>query len=414
MKITKKVILVLIVLFQFTLLAQLTANEFHIVEQEDSIYYLLTDNTLFKFYSTEESGTFYLTKYIEGNYGSDLSMILNDNYLFLYNSDSIFYYLNNDPLDISFENIFVPGYTITSMHGFGPYFFIRSGNTYKLLKVENGVVTTVEDSLFSHPSQLLVFFTYPFVVIAGDIYKYIEEFDFYLVWQIPMGNVNNGITGNKITSFTWSPIYPYQSYLNTNFIEEPNFPSTHIYNWGSNIPEIRVSGTLIPRKNIYYFLPSKLVITKDAVITYSGSAEDRIVISDYYIFLLNGNELKFSKWNSGSVFYPFTWIDVTSVHSEDKVQKNFLLSQNYPNPFNPTTKIKYTIPNVTLSGVEGSLVTLKVYDVLGREVATLVNEEKHPGVYEVEFNTSELSSGIYFYKLQAENYSSTKKMIYLK
>src|SRR5574338_1315859 len=81
----------------------------------------------------------------------------------------------------------------------------------------------------------------------------------------------------------------------------------------------------------------------------------------------------------------------------------FSLEQNYPNPFNPNTTIKYSIPNVTLSGVEGSRVQLKVYDVLGNEIAVLVNEEQSAGTYNVEFRMQnlELSSGIYFYKLQA-------------
>ena len=79
----------------------------------------------------------------------------------------------------------------------------------------------------------------------------------------------------------------------------------------------------------------------------------------------------------------------------------FRLSQNYPNPFNPVTTIKYTIPNVTLSGVEGSLVVLKVYDILGSEVATLVNQEQSVGNYKVDFNASKLSSGVYFYQIKA-------------
>ena len=114
-------------------------------------------------------------------------------------------------------------------------------------------------------------------------------------------------------------------------------------------------------------------------------------------------------------YYKCVWDFGTGVGEDDATLNKFSLSQNYPNPFNPNTKIKYSIPsNVILSEAKNLNVTLKIYDVLGREVTTLVNEEKHPGVYEVEFNTSELSSGIYFYKLQAENYSSTKKMIYLK
>jgi hypothetical protein len=89
---------------------------------------------------------------------------------------------------------------------------------------------------------------------------------------------------------------------------------------------------------------------------------------------------------------------------------SFSLSQNYPNPFNPNTTINYQIPHT-------SFISLKVYDILGKEVATLVNEEKQAGTYEVEFPrrgevTSPLPSDIYFYKLQAGNYSSVKKRFY--
>lgn len=93
---------------------------------------------------------------------------------------------------------------------------------------------------------------------------------------------------------------------------------------------------------------------------------------------------------------------------------DFSLEQNYPNPFNPSTKIKYSIPSVALSGVEESLVTLKVFDVLGNEVTTLVNEEKPSGEYEVVFDAAGLSSGIYFYKLQVGSFTETKKLVLIR
>lgn len=86
---------------------------------------------------------------------------------------------------------------------------------------------------------------------------------------------------------------------------------------------------------------------------------------------------------------------------------NYNLAQNYPNPFNPVTTIKYSIP-------ESGNVSLKVYDILGNEVASLVNEEKARGVHSVTFNAGSLSSGVYFYKIQAGSYSSTRKMLLLK
>jgi streptogramin lyase len=125
--------------------------------------------------------------------------------------------------------------------------------------------------------------------------------------------------------------------------------------------------------------------------------------------------------NSGKYVYRLKQIDFdgTFEYSNEveviiNVPEKFELSQNYPNPFNPSTTIRYTIPNVTLSGVEGSRVQLKIYDVLGNEVATLVNEAQSSGNYEVTFNGSSLASGTYFYKLQAGSFVETKKMILMK
>jgi hypothetical protein len=92
----------------------------------------------------------------------------------------------------------------------------------------------------------------------------------------------------------------------------------------------------------------------------------------------------------------------------NSVQRSeYYLFQNYPNPFNPITTISYSIS-------KSSHVTIKVYDILGREVAVLLNEVKSPGLYKVNFNGSRLASGIYFYTLQANEYIVTKKLILLK
>jgi hypothetical protein len=97
----------------------------------------------------------------------------------------------------------------------------------------------------------------------------------------------------------------------------------------------------------------------------------------------------------------------------------FSLEQNYPNPFNPTSKIKYSIADVIANPAEigmkqSQFVTLKIYDVLGNEVATLVNEQKPAGTYEVEFDGTGFPSGVYFYQLKAGDYINTKKMILMK
>jgi len=90
------------------------------------------------------------------------------------------------------------------------------------------------------------------------------------------------------------------------------------------------------------------------------------------------------------------------------------LVQNYPNPFNPSTTIRYQIPASLNPSKGGTFVTLKIYDILGGEVATLVNEEKVAGKYEVNFNASSLASGVYLYKIQAGSFINSKKMILLK
>jgi len=99
---------------------------------------------------------------------------------------------------------------------------------------------------------------------------------------------------------------------------------------------------------------------------------------------------------------------LTSVNDDlNPLPRKFELAQNYPNPFNPSTIIKFSIPSE-------SYVNLKIYDMLGREVRTLLNEEKAPGTYAINFTAGNLPSGVYLYKLTAGNYTDTKKLILIK
>ncbi len=112
------------------------------------------------------------------------------------------------------------------------------------------------------------------------------------------------------------------------------------------------------------------------------------------------------------------WDGITSINSHnEKLNANFVLYQNYPNPFNPATTIKYLIATsspLTKGRTEEGFVTLKIYDVLGREVATLVNGLQTPGSYKIEFDAGSLPSGIYYYRLTINNFSQTKWMILQK
>lgn len=135
---------------------------------------------------------------------------------------------------------------------------------------------------------------------------------------------------------------------------------------------------------------------------------------NYYWRVKAFNEVGYGNYSSVGAFTT----NPTSVKNEvDEYLFEFSLLQNFPNPFNPTTIIKFTIPqadNPLTGGAKSGLVTLKVYDVLGNKISTLVNEEKPAGEYKVEFNASELPSGIYFYQLKSDSFTETKKMVLMK
>jgi hypothetical protein len=107
--------------------------------------------------------------------------------------------------------------------------------------------------------------------------------------------------------------------------------------------------------------------------------------------------------------WTYTWIgsSPTDVEDERTVPLRYELSQNYPNPFNPTTQINFSVLNK-------SNVTLKVFNILGQEVKTLVNEVKTPGIYNVNFDASDLTTGMYIYQIQAGSFVSSKKMMLIK
>ncbi|QOJ30418.1 MAG: T9SS type A sorting domain-containing protein [Ignavibacteriales bacterium] len=130
--------------------------------------------------------------------------------------------------------------------------------------------------------------------------------------------------------------------------------------------------------------------TREGILTYSPFNEDR-------------SYADVSRWTHtwiGSLWEP--------VGVEDELTADsYALAQNYPNPFNPATTIKYSIQ-------KAGLVTLRVYDMLGREVATLVDQEQNAGVYSVQFNASGLASGIYLYKLESGSFTKTNKLMLIK
>ena len=140
-----------------------------------------------------------------------------------------------------------------------------------------------------------------------------------------------------------------------------------------------------------------------------GSADGQGSVSLPHIYKYTDNTV-----SSGHYSYRLEEVDFDgSLHYSNIVEiqvdmpKNFILEQNYPNPFNPSTNINYTVPNE-------SYISLKIYNILGKELETLVDEKKPAGSYQIKFNASDLPSGIYFCKMQADNFVAIKKMILVK
>jgi len=128
----------------------------------------------------------------------------------------------------------------------------------------------------------------------------------------------------------------------------------------------------------------------------------RIIL--YGTGLSNTDRLSIEKYLSEKYYLAVT--EVNDLKNQN-IPRGFILNQNYPNPFNPSTTIQFSVPN-------SEIVQLKVFDILGRVVKTLVNGYRNAGKYNIEFNASELTIGIYFYQLKTSSFISTKKMILLK
>ncbi len=175
-------------------------------------------------------------------------------------------------------------------------------------------------------------------------------------------------------------------------------------NWDAN-PESDLSHYAIYRGVVQNFTPSQYTLLS-TVTTNSYIDEEIFDYKIYYrvsAFDKNGNESEYSDETSILV----------GIDDESKTPLKFSLSQNYPNPFNPSTTIKYSISNDIPHNLL-PLVTLKIYNILGKEVATLVNETKTAGNYEVTFYASNLTSGIYFYRISVGEFRKTKSMLLIK
>ncbi len=221
---------------------------------------------------------------------------------------------------------------------------------------------------------------------------------------------------NNGTSWAYSGLGPEMyrpsQYLDTDVFAACNLVDlstnegstwTEKLNSPSSVNALAVSGTNLfaASENHGVFLSTDLGNTWTTVNTGLGNV-------NVMAFAISSGDLYAATWGNGVWVRPLSDM-VTSVKRTPSsgLPSVFELRQNYPNPFNPTTVISYQLPEV-------SNVTLKVYDILGREVATLVNQRQNAGSYSVRFDGNRLASGVYFYKLSAGNFVSIKKLVVLK
>jgi len=232
-----------------------------------------------------------------------------------------------------------------------------------------------------------------------------EHMSFYLnnIAYI-FGGVFNGVK-------TWVKAYRIEQKQlvdRTDLLTEPRAGGTAVYN-----PKLR-KGYLIGGYNeskkalksideIVFYLDGSMGILKFKELQFAR--RNPMVINYENAILVFGGQDE----NGKNVKEVEMFVDPNPGVDEEYLPTEYILSQNYPNPFNPETTISYQLP-------AASFVKLKVFDLLGREVATLVNEYKEPGNYNCEWRIAngELPSGVYIYRLETENYISSKKMIYLK
>ncbi len=206
----------------------------------------------------------------------------------------------------------------------------------------------------------------------------------------------NAIDGNLLTF--WKSKNEATPWIYVDFEKEINFERV-VLDWGSNYGiSFRLQAVS----------PTGVITTIYNQSNGAGGKENILVNgSGRYLRLLCSQKLFADSGYVLNEFEIYGRKKVTEVVNETNSVQQFELFQNYPNPFNPTTQISYSIP-------KSLLVTLKVYDVLGKEVAQLVNQFQNSGKYQVTLNTNQLSSGVYFYQLKAGDFVSVKKMLLVR
>ncbi|MFO7446240.1 MAG: LamG-like jellyroll fold domain-containing protein [Ignavibacteriaceae bacterium] len=269
----------------------------------------------------------------------------------------------------------------------------------------------------------------------GNAFLFDGNNDYIQVSNTPQLNFQNSISINlwiKVNSFYEREAYPisHGNWENRWKISVTNNKIRWTVNTNSGIKDLD-SETELQSDSLYnitvvYSEPDMEIYINgklDAYTPHSGSINQTSydlmigqVLPDNYNFGFNGvlDDIKIYDYALSMDKIKALYDISTDVNTITEQPIQYFLEQNYPNPFNPVTKILYSVGNTFSNQGGRTHISIKVFDILGKEIATLVNRESEPGRYEVKFDASDLPSGIYFYRLTTSEYSETKKMILLR
>jgi hypothetical protein len=268
----------------------------------------------------------------------------------------------------------------------------------KLVWGTRGIVQTYHLQVSTSPSfSSLVADNYGLTSTFYTINSVDNNSTFY--WRVNNTNAAGTSSWSNVESFSTSS--PFIKVLSPNGGEKIFLDSIYVIRWESNITDT-VKIELMNENNIVSVIGDTVFSGTNAIQWHVPSNLQPDSTYKVMIFSISNNSLSAV---SDTTFTISTGI--TDINTPVNIIRNYKLSQNYPNPFNPNTVISWQLP-------KGSNVSLRVFNILGSEVATLVDGYKPAGIYNTEFKASSLSSGIYFYRLQAGSFVETRKMILMK
>jgi hypothetical protein len=298
-------------------------------------------------------------------------------------------------------------YAMSFNYSSSPYYFQLSddlGSFYSMEKIQCNAFTSGREGVVSVDSAEF-YFALGDIEIDGQPVDFVEITDTVPVNNLTILNqylISQPVSVNNNSSFIYSVQYGINDSLSAvQAMVDDRFVNFKVQLLDANTGEIigEYDDVTYNAENIYDYGNISYQVNTQGIgnrMVRLKLIVDNNFVSGYSLTKIYSDESALYK--SGVQQINFTG---------NKKVTSYTLAQNYPNPFNPRTTIKYEIP-------EGGLVTLKVYDILGSEIVTLVNEEKSGGRYEVNFDASKLASGVYIYRLNVNDYVNVKKMVLLK